>query len=82
MRTSGWNLFILCMVVVAVLAFVVLLGNQPRVGLHILPPSPREVSTVGRRAPRVAERNCPEPSPGQWCPWVDEGQVQPQPVWP
>ena len=40
------------------------------------------LTTVGRHAPPVYERNCPHPSPGQWCPYVDDGQVQPQPVWP
>ena len=41
----------------------------------------RAITTEGRRAPPVYERNCPDPSPGLWCPWVDDGEVQPQPVW-
>ena len=73
-RTSGWNLFILSGVVVAAIAFVVLLGGSRE--------SRGAITTAGGEPPAVAERNCPHPSPGQWCPWVDDGQVQPQPVWP
>ena len=30
----------------------------------------------------VFPKRCPLPSSGEWCPWYDDGQVQPQPVWP
>ena len=42
----------------------------------------REITNDGRHMPPAIEENCPHPSPGQACPWVDDGRVQPQPVWP
>jgi hypothetical protein len=42
----------------------------------------RDMPNVGSGGVPPYERNCPHPSPGQWCPYVDDGQVQPQPVWP